>query len=44
MVEIAIIHLEGDAIRCYNWLEYNHGAPMVNQFKNELLNHFEPTE
>ena len=44
MVEIAIIHLEGDAIQWYNWLEYNHRAPMWNQFKNVLLNRFGSTE
>ncbi|RWW72394.1 hypothetical protein BHE74_00019792 [Ensete ventricosum] len=26
MVDIAINHLEGDAIQWYNWLEYTHGA------------------
>ena len=44
MVEITVIHLDGDAIQWYNWLEYNHGASMWNQFKNTLLNHFRPTE
>ncbi|URE04495.1 hypothetical protein MUK42_34010 [Musa troglodytarum] len=44
MVEIVVIHLEGDAIQWYNWLEYNHGAPTWNQFKNALLNRFRPKE
>ncbi|RRT81318.1 hypothetical protein B296_00022272 [Ensete ventricosum] len=44
MVDTAVNHLEGDAIRWYNWLEYTHGAPMWIQFKNVLLNHFGPTK
>ncbi|RWW45313.1 hypothetical protein BHE74_00048858 [Ensete ventricosum] len=43
MVEITVIHLEGDAIQWHNWLEYNHGAPTWNQFKKALLNRFGPT-
>ncbi|RWV90986.1 hypothetical protein GW17_00046764 [Ensete ventricosum] len=44
MVDIVVIHLEGDAIQWYNWLEYTQGVPTWIQFKSGLLNRFGLTE
>ncbi|RWW45081.1 hypothetical protein BHE74_00049103 [Ensete ventricosum] len=40
MVDTAVIHLEGDAIRWYNWLEYNYGVLTWIQSDRQLLGTF----
>ncbi|KAG6518010.1 hypothetical protein ZIOFF_021411 [Zingiber officinale] len=42
-VELASINLEGDAIQWYDWLEACHGPPNWGEFKEELLNRFDPS-
>ncbi|RRT42068.1 hypothetical protein B296_00021557 [Ensete ventricosum] len=37
MVDIAVIHLERDAIQWYNWLEHTQGVLTWRQFKSGLL-------
>ncbi|RZR90334.1 hypothetical protein BHM03_00018193 [Ensete ventricosum] len=44
MVDIAVIHLEGDAIQWYNWLEHTQGVLTWRQFKSGLLIRFGPSE
>ncbi|RRT63513.1 hypothetical protein B296_00012215 [Ensete ventricosum] len=44
MVDIAIIHLERDAIQLYDWFEYTHRVPTWRQFKSGLLLRFGPSE
>ncbi|RWW01149.1 hypothetical protein GW17_00035830 [Ensete ventricosum] len=41
-VEIAAIHLEGDAIQWFNWIKHTHGGLSWQRFKEGLLNRFEP--
>ncbi|RWW64193.1 hypothetical protein BHE74_00028584 [Ensete ventricosum] len=43
-VEIAAIHLEGDAIQWFNWFEHTHGGLPRQRFKEGLLNCFRPTD
>ncbi|RRT32862.1 hypothetical protein B296_00046138 [Ensete ventricosum] len=43
-VEIAAIHLKGDAIKWFNWFEHNHGGLSWQRFKEGLLNHFGPID
>ncbi|RRT52789.1 hypothetical protein B296_00025091 [Ensete ventricosum] len=38
LVEIAAIHLEGDAIQWFNWFEHTHGGLSWQRFKEGLLN------
>ncbi|RWW33691.1 hypothetical protein GW17_00001579 [Ensete ventricosum] len=44
MVDIAAIHLEGDAIKWYDWFEHTHEIPTWRQFKSELQIRFRPSE
>ncbi|RWW57937.1 hypothetical protein BHE74_00035243 [Ensete ventricosum] len=44
MVDIAVIHLEGDAIQWYNWFEHTQGVPTWRQFKSGLLIRIGPSE
>ncbi|RWV84847.1 hypothetical protein GW17_00053409 [Ensete ventricosum] len=44
IVDIATIHLEGDAIQWYNWLKHTQGVPTWRRFKSGLLIHFGPSE
>ncbi|RWW23692.1 hypothetical protein GW17_00012050 [Ensete ventricosum] len=44
MVDIAVIHLEGDAIQWYDWFEHTHGVPTWRQFKSRLLIRFRPIQ
>ncbi|RWV77547.1 hypothetical protein GW17_00061603 [Ensete ventricosum] len=44
MVDIVVIHLEGDTIQWYNWLEYTQRVQTWRQFKSGLLIRFGPTE
>ncbi|RWW74523.1 hypothetical protein BHE74_00017529 [Ensete ventricosum] len=44
MVEITTIHLEGDIIQWYNWIECTQGVPTWRQFKSSLLIRFGPSE
>ncbi|RWW63202.1 hypothetical protein BHE74_00029632 [Ensete ventricosum] len=37
MVDIATIHLEGDAIQWYDCFKHTHGVPKWSEFKSELL-------
>ncbi|RWW67435.1 hypothetical protein BHE74_00025120 [Ensete ventricosum] len=43
-VEIAAIHLEGDAPKWFNWFEHTHGRLFWQRFKEGLLNRFGPTD
>ncbi|RWW55396.1 hypothetical protein BHE74_00037972 [Ensete ventricosum] len=43
MVDIAAIHLEGDAIKWYDWFEHTHEIPTWRQFKSELQIRFRPS-
>ncbi|RWW42035.1 hypothetical protein BHE74_00052442 [Ensete ventricosum] len=43
-VEIAAIHLEGDAIQWFNWFKHTHGGLCWQQFKEGLLDRFGPTD
>ncbi|RZR91320.1 hypothetical protein BHM03_00019409 [Ensete ventricosum] len=43
-VEIAAIHLEGDAIQWFNWFEHTHGGLSWQRFKEGLLNRYGPTD
>ncbi|RWV86675.1 hypothetical protein GW17_00051404 [Ensete ventricosum] len=42
-VEIAAIHLEGDAIQWFNWFKHTHRGLSWQRFKEGLLNRFGPT-
>ncbi|RWW39834.1 hypothetical protein BHE74_00054804 [Ensete ventricosum] len=44
VVEIAAIHLEGDAIQWFDWFEHIHGGLSWQQFKEGLFNHFRPID
>ncbi|RWW44581.1 hypothetical protein BHE74_00049651 [Ensete ventricosum] len=44
LVEIAAIHLEGDAIQWFNWFEHTHGGLSWQRFKEGLLNRFGLTD
>ncbi|RRT76888.1 hypothetical protein B296_00010864 [Ensete ventricosum] len=44
MVEITTIHLEGDIIQWYNWIECTQGVPTWRQFKSSLLIRFGSSE
>ncbi|RZR71849.1 hypothetical protein BHM03_00007908 [Ensete ventricosum] len=41
-VEIAAIHLEGDAIQWFNWFKHNHRGLSWQQFNERLLDRFGP--
>ncbi|RWW02916.1 hypothetical protein BHE74_00043577 [Ensete ventricosum] len=43
-VEIAAIHLEGDAIQWFNWFKHTHGGLSWQRFKEGLLDRFRPTD
>ncbi|RWV98163.1 hypothetical protein GW17_00039004 [Ensete ventricosum] len=43
-VEIAAIHLEGDAIQWFNWFKHTHEGLSWQRFKEGLLDHFGPTD
>ncbi|RRT79834.1 hypothetical protein B296_00024771 [Ensete ventricosum] len=43
-VEIAAIHLKGDAIHWFNWYKYTHGSLSWYRFKEGLLNRFGSTD
>ncbi|RRT59112.1 hypothetical protein B296_00038775 [Ensete ventricosum] len=44
MVDIAAIHLEGEAIQWYDLYKHTHGVPTWRQFKSGLLLRFRPFE
>ncbi|RWV88181.1 hypothetical protein GW17_00049754 [Ensete ventricosum] len=44
MVDIIVIHLEGDVIQWYDWFQHTHGVPTWRQFKSRLLIRFGPSE
>ncbi|RWW03514.1 hypothetical protein GW17_00033324 [Ensete ventricosum] len=43
-VEIAGIHLDGDAIQWFNWFKYTHGGLCWQRFNEGLLDRFGPTD
>ncbi|RWV93511.1 hypothetical protein GW17_00044031 [Ensete ventricosum] len=43
-VEIAAIHLEGDAIQWFNWFKHTHGGLSWQRFKEGLLDCFRPID
>ncbi|RRT31547.1 hypothetical protein B296_00047828 [Ensete ventricosum] len=43
-VEIAAIHLEGDAIQWFTWFKHTHEELSWQQFKEGLLDRFGPTD
>ena len=44
MIEIAAIHLDGDAIQWFHWFKYTYGVLSWRQFKEGLLIRFGPTD
>ncbi|RWV90752.1 hypothetical protein BHE74_00056434 [Ensete ventricosum] len=43
-VEIAAIHLKGNAIKWLNWFKHTHGGLSWQRFKEGLLDRFKPTD